>query len=296
MRIAAAAAAVGALAAPALAQTVPPPAAAALRPLNLTTSWVTAVPVDGRADGVAKVQVADKNQIFVQTKRGVLVAMDAATGSQQWSQSFDTSFGTIYPVAWNDRYVFAVNVVKLYAFQRSTGVVEFTYNLPQTPSAGPAVDAEGVYLLLGAAKVFCYNLPAPLSVPEKSARLNNAAGMNDRLAEKQNPANLVASRYPASGRRDYFEDEQFESARVTLSPDGGSGAGALQRTPSLSVVPTVRPPYRLFDDNGKYIEKTESLSVANSLRQPYRLQDPTMRYNQRTPSVSVLPPSLAGLL
>jgi len=270
-----------------------PPTPAQLRPLNLSTVWTTAVPVDGRRDGVELVQVVDANQVFVQTRSGILVALDAATGAQQWAVRYDTPYSPIIPVAVNDRYVFALNVIRLYCLHRYTGVVEFTYNLPLAPHSAPAVDETSVYVTVGSGRIMALDIPPPVRMPDRAlTRRLDVPGVPDPRA--RNPAEAIASRYPGTGRRTYFPEDQFEESRVQLGTSApGAGLATLQRTPSLTVLPTVTPPYHIFDDRGRYLYREDSLTATSSLRQPYHLQDPLAGISQRTPSVAAIPPSVA---
>ena len=68
------------------------PDAAALDRLGLKADWSTFVPVQNKQDGIARVQPADAGQIFVQTKGGLLVALDAGTGREQWKFKFAVAF------------------------------------------------------------------------------------------------------------------------------------------------------------------------------------------------------------
>src|SRR5262249_28964536 len=51
----------------------------ALHRLNLKLAWQVHVPTEGRRDGLFSVQVLEK-QVLVQTRGGVVIALDAATG------------------------------------------------------------------------------------------------------------------------------------------------------------------------------------------------------------------------
>src|SRR5438876_10276452 len=141
MRFALSAVVASALAASALAQTAQPPSAATLDRLGLKSEWVSAIPLNGERDGIVTIQVADSRQIFVQTRGGLLVAFDAATGERQWSFRYDVADATRFPVTWNDRYVFAFNVTRMHGIQRLNGVLDFTQKLPLAPTAPPIADA-----------------------------------------------------------------------------------------------------------------------------------------------------------
>lgn len=281
------------------AQSVPPPPESVLDSANLKTEWTAAIPVAGKQDGVSLIQVVDGNQIFVRTKGGLLLALDAKTGSTQWSIKFNSTNAPVYPVAVNDRYVVAVNLVTLYCLHRYSGLVEFEYKLPLVPSSAPALDRDVTYITMNGQRVTAYELPPSLAMPEKRAVANSGIGSLAGSVDSgaKNPADTVAKRYPGTSRKVGATGEYFEEQKVTVDARTQATGGALatQRSPSLSITPTVRPPYKVFDDKGKYITRSDSLSTVHSLRQPYSLKDPTGAQIQRTPSVSSIPPSLAAV-
>ncbi len=281
------------------AQTVPPPPESVLDSVNLKTEWTTAIPVAGKQDGVSLIQVVDGNQIFVRTKGGLLIALDAKTGSTQWSMKFNSINAPVYPVAVNDRYVVAVNLVTLYCLHRYSGLVEFEHKLPLVPSSAPALDRDVAYITMNGQRVTAYELPPSLAMPEKRANANAGVGSLAGAVDFRikNPADTVVTRYPGTARKVGATGEFFEEQKVTVDARTQATGGALatQRSPSLSITPSVRPPYKVFDDKGKYITRSDSLSTVHSLRQPYSLKDPTGAHQQRTPSVSAIPPSLAAV-
>src|SRR6186997_1556579 len=106
----------GAVALPAFGQTssvytaAVPPSNSELEPLRLKTEWTTNLPIEGRSDTISHVQVVDGGQIFVQTRSGTLISIDAQTGQRQWSIRFPGRSATSFPVTVNSRYVFIVNL------------------------------------------------------------------------------------------------------------------------------------------------------------------------------------------
>jgi outer membrane protein assembly factor BamB len=279
---------------PVLAQTAVPPDRATLDRVNLRTEWTAAVPLSGPADAVSLVQVADNNQVFVQTRHGLLVAFDATTGAVQWRLQYDAREAPELPVAWTDRHVFAVNVITLFAIQRYTGQIDLRYNLPLTPTAAPAADGDTFYVVMNGQRLASYDLPAAVRMPDRVRVTDPRAGA--AAMRPRNPADVVAARNPPPERNSQViaQEERFDEKRVTLGADAGAGVGSLQRTPSLATAASMLPPYRAFDDRGHYLYRTESLSLAGSLRQPYTMKSPTGQI-QRTPSVVVLPPSVAAV-
>lgn len=168
---------IGALSLPASAQDrgvysrAVPPDQSAIERLNLKTVWTVNLPVSGRKDSIAHIQPLD-DQVFVQTRAGLLIALDALTGRVQWSAQLGAgNTVSTYPVAANSRFVFAANLTKLYSFHRYTGVVDFTTEMGSPPTAGLAADETGVYCALegrtgssGANRVLVYDLPPPIAI------------------------------------------------------------------------------------------------------------------------------------
>lgn len=275
-----------------------PPSQAILDRLGLQIDWVGAVPLTGESDGIATVQIADARQIFVQTKGGLLVAFDAATGERLWMFRYDNAVSTPFAVGWNDRYVFAFSVVRMYGIQRLTGILDFSITLPLSPTAPPAADANHVYVVLGGNRIAAYELPAALAMPDpklvKAANQMNP-GSSAQIRGLQNPADVVSSRYPAATRNLNPPIEQPERRSIRLTTDYAGTLNGSSRLASLAVVGSLKPPYRAFDEDGRYLNESPSLSSVGSLRQPYHLLDPTAKNAQRTPSIASIPPSLAAL-
>ncbi len=276
-----------------------PPTSAALDGVNLRTEWTTAVPLTGRQDSIGLIQVTKGNQIYVQTHSGLLVALDAKTGTQQWTLKYTAAGAPIRDVAVNDRYVVATNLTTLYVLHRYSGLVEFQYKLPLVPSAPPTMDEDTIYVTLNGQRVTAYALPQEITTPMKLDRgKTDGSGGGQVDLRVKNPADVVATRYPSTSRNVPITEPIFDEPKVSVGANIGGSAGALgtQRSPSLSIPSSVRPPYTAFDQRGKYITKSESLSTVHSLRQPYSIQDPTGAQIQRTPSLAAIPPSVAGSL
>jgi outer membrane protein assembly factor BamB len=277
-----------ALAGPAFAQslpaTTPPvPDRAVLDRLHLRNEWAAYIPLTSQKDGVGIVQPVDAAQIFVQTRSGLLVAVDANSGAKQWTFRYPAQHSSLFPVAVNKEFVFAVNVSRLFGIHRYTGVIEFDYELPGPPTSGPAADNELVYLILNGMKVVAYRFPTLLRLAEKDNP--------DQNKPAKNPVDELAERYTLGAPRSVFVDEAIERPSAALpAGEPQSGLSALQRTPSLSALPSVRPPYTIHN-RGLYA--TPSLAVVTSMRQPYQFRPDYMRFNQRTPSISAIPPSIA---
>ena len=273
-----------------------PPDANALARLNLRTEWSQYLPVGGGRDIVQLVQTVD-DQLFVQTRTGQLIAVDARTGRIQWQAAMGNGgYTNVYPVAANSRFVFAANVTRVYAFYRDTGVVEFTMDLGTTPVAGLSADARGLYAALatqpGAAgehRVLAFDLPNPIVIPDLTKSPPLKAG--ETVVGTQNPVDQLTGRYPAPGAYRAPAEEQFERSPAAGGPRPQSAGGGGSRSPSLAALPRVTPPYSLEGQ-----PTSPSLQTVPSLRQPYQLRDASGRNVQRTPSLGTIPPSVAAAL
>lgn len=281
-----------------------PPDRAVLDRLNLKTEWALNIPVTGRRDTIALVQTID-DQLFVQTRTGMLLAIDVRTGRVQWAAALGSRTHTnIHPVAANSRFVYAVSVTLLYAFNRYTGVTEFVAELSKptisgfggAPAQGPAADESGVYVVLGAAsgsggieRVAAYNLPRSIALidPYRAAGQKPPPG----ATPTPNPVDEVARRYPVPGAGRYMNEDVFDPSRAAPPGTPPSGGSASSRTPSLTAMPRVSPPYTLQGQ-----PTSESLQIIPSLRQPYHIRNDAQRNLQATPSLGTIPPSVASAL
>jgi outer membrane protein assembly factor BamB len=273
-----------------------PPDKGALDRLNLRTEWSVYLPIEDNRDAIEQVQTFD-DQVFVQTRRGLLVTLDARTGRILWSAALGNGgYSVTYPVAVNSQFVFVTNVTRLYAFYRYTGVTEFTMDLGSSPTAGLAADESGVYAVLairpgsaGSQRLAVFDLPNPIVIPEVARQGEPRTGVQGQAT--LNPVDDLTRRYPIDGAYRSMPTETFErSSRASLreAPTGGMTGS---RSPSLAVMPRVTPPYTL--EGGPF---SPALNTLPSLRQPYHLRDESNRYIQRTPSIGTIPPSVAAAL
>ena len=273
-----------------------PPDKAVLDRLNLRTEWSVVVPVEGNRDTITQVQTID-DQVFVQTRAGLLVALDALTGRVQWAARLGNgSGGNSYPVAANANFVFCAHITKLYAFYRYTGVTEFVTDLGTPPTTGLACDDVAVFCVLGvrpgsagAHRVAVFDMPRKINVGE------GARGPVDALAQgakkgATDPVDDLLKRYsPGTGVGGGDTFDPVVRPQVLATPVGGGFTGS--KTPSLSTLPSVQPPYSL--DNRA---PAPSINTLASMRQPYRLRQESGKYIQQTPSLGVIPPSVAASL
>jgi outer membrane protein assembly factor BamB len=275
-----------------------PPDKAVLERLNLKVEWTANIPVEGRRDSLTQIQTID-DQIFVQTRTGLLIAGDALTGQLQWFvQLGNGDFANTYPVAANSQYVYVAHVTKLHAFHRYTGVVEFVSDLGTPPTTGLAADETGVYCVLGmrtgnsgAHRISVYDPPRPIAIAAAPKGPTDPTKPPVKDPKAQNPVDNLMSRYAPTHMYRTNLPDVFEPTRNIKSLEAPVGGMTGGRSPSLSALPRITPPYTLQNE-----ASTPSLSALPSLRHPYRLRNDFQRDIQQTPSLGVIPPSVAASL
>ncbi len=274
-----------------------PPSTEGLERLNLKNDWSFYVPVAGQADGLARVQVLDEDQVAVQTRGGLLVVIDQSTGRQQWKYKYPTGFSSGFGVAVNERFLFAVNVARLYCFHRYTGLLEFEFELPEAPAASPVADGTQIYMAFTGSKLMAFQLPLALQISAESGGGKPGGAGGPRVTpdntKVRNPVDVVADRYSTRTNARTIPNDEFDRPPIPkayFETSMGLQTTARAPSPSITVLPSVSHPTTM-----QGLTRVESLSILPSLRQPYRLHPDYLTYNQMTPSISALPPSVARI-
>ena len=130
----------------------------ALDRLHLKQAWRAIVPVSERRDGIFSVQLLG-DQIIVQTRAGVVVALNAADGTTQWKKSVGIAYRVAHPIGSNSECLFVTRGTYLHALSRKSGTQMWEYDLPGSPSSPPAADEESVYISTGLGRLQVYDLP-----------------------------------------------------------------------------------------------------------------------------------------
>src|SRR5262249_32072986 len=95
-----------------------------------------------------------------QLRSGMLAVYDAERGTVKWMARPGQPYPPVVQnVASDDRYVIAVRDVRMFAYDRAGGHLEWMYELPTIPASPPASDGKRVFVSLGADKVTAFNLP-----------------------------------------------------------------------------------------------------------------------------------------
>ncbi len=137
-----------------------PPSREALDRLNLQQDWAVYVPMDGRRDGFASIQVAG-NQLLVQTRSGMISILEADNGGRaKWRARIGRLYQAGLSPTFNAKSVFVTDNGNLYALDRDNGLLQWEHNLSVVLSAPPAVDDSRTFLNTVQARVLTLRLPA----------------------------------------------------------------------------------------------------------------------------------------
>jgi outer membrane protein assembly factor BamB len=137
-----------------------PPPRELLDRLNLHMNYRIYVPMDGRQDGIATVQL-HRGNLYVQTRSGLVTLIDAETGIALWQQRVGRPYVAEHNLAFNGREVYVVNNVYLYALDGLTGALNWSYRLPEAVAASPVADENVIYIPTPTGRLSAYLLPRP---------------------------------------------------------------------------------------------------------------------------------------
>ncbi|HET6880844.1 MAG TPA: PQQ-binding-like beta-propeller repeat protein [Pirellulales bacterium] len=148
------------------------PAARAARPLGnvvaqetahrygLERAWATRVELDRARGRVAYVSL-QAGLLMVQTDQSTVHVLDAETRHTLWVGHVGRPGAVTSPPAANDKFVVSTNGGTLYLFDRPTGKVLWTRNMPSVPSTGPAITNSRIYVPLVTGMISTFRLPSP---------------------------------------------------------------------------------------------------------------------------------------
>jgi outer membrane protein assembly factor BamB len=195
----------------------------ALERLHLKLAWRTYIPTDGRRDGLLSVQILG-DQILVQTRSGLLAALNPADGSAQWRASIGLPYRALAPAAINASSFFVYNGVRLYGLDRKTGRFQWEMSPPNGPSAAPVANDKQLFLTLNTGLLDVYGLP-PVSQPRTPiAPPEPASGNPSAEPMSPNPAQPSAPDAP----------EGPPGSRLPVSLFGYRPGGRLERAPLVA--------------------------------------------------------------
>ena len=249
-----------------------PPPREALDRLNLVQGWRTYIPMEGRRDGFASIQ-PDRDRLFVQTRSGLVAAVDANTGQVVWRTRAGRSYQPALPLAFNRKSVFYLNGTYLFALDRTTGAVLWQFSVPGGVSAAPLADDYQIYLGAGTGRLSAYVLPltGPRTngtQPAEAAPGQTAVGAERERAERErtaesgsrgalgagSPGSLGKTVAASFGPQPFLRWESVSGLRLELTP--------LSSRDEVSFI----DPSGVFLGMTKFPENTDSLTELYRLR------------------------------
>ena len=144
----------------------------ALDRLHLKQAWRALIPVTERRDGIFSVQFLG-DQIIVQTRAGVLVAINAADGSTQWRKSVGVAYRVNHGIGYNSENIFRdARHLPLCASVARAARKCGSSTCPARRRRQPTADDEAVYVATGIGRLHVFELPRkqgdkPLEKPEE---------------------------------------------------------------------------------------------------------------------------------
>jgi outer membrane protein assembly factor BamB len=134
------------------------PSEEVLRRLNLTLAWSTAVPMDGRRDGILRVQM-DREDLIVLTRSGQVACIDAETGVQKWRSRVGKPYTLVPVYTANSRSAYVIANATIFGLNRATGSQKWEDALPAGLAAAPVADEENIYIPSANTYLYAYGLP-----------------------------------------------------------------------------------------------------------------------------------------
>jgi outer membrane protein assembly factor BamB len=134
------------------------PSTEALLRLNLVEAWRAYIPMDGRRDGIIRVDFSGRD-MFVVSRSGQVVRLDPETGEQRWRARAGKPYTMLPVFAANNRSVYVVANADVFAFDRERGTLKWSYVLRAGLAASPIVDDQQIYLPSANSRFYVYYLP-----------------------------------------------------------------------------------------------------------------------------------------
>jgi hypothetical protein len=192
--------------------------------LNLQMSYRIYVPMDGRHDGLSTVQL-DGNDLYVQTRSGLVTLINAETGETLWRQRVGRDYVAEHELAFNSREVYVINNTYLYALNRRTGGLNWSTRLAEGVAAPPVADENVIYIPTQTGRLTAYLLPRPDLALALTEGPDSPAAKEETAEQKK--AKIPYVRRETSGTTTTVS-HLTESAREATTTEEGVGP-ALQK-------------------------------------------------------------------
>lgn len=228
------------------------PAPETLDRLNLKLGWRTYVPMDGTRDSIFSVQNTG-DQLLIQTRSGLVMAVDAATGQTQWQARVGRPYHVSVRLGYNDKSVLVVNDETLYVLDRNTGQFVWGFDMPSAATAAPVADEDQVFVSLRGGTLSAYSIP----------KVNPDLAKPDSKDKKRFPSD---ARAPDANVAGYGVGTTTSIGAMTSARGRGTrtlisiGALTSARQASQSEVASTEPRRDWTDNSGLRLELTPLLT------------------------------------
>ena len=142
------------------------PSERGLNQLGLTRAWWGQAVTNTARDHLLYI-INDDLSVYVQSSSGMVTAFDAETGRRKWAISVGEADRPIYEAAFNNRWLFVINGMTLYAVDKNKGRVDWNLVLPGQPASSPSSDETRMFVGFLDGSVYAFDLQKTNELYEK---------------------------------------------------------------------------------------------------------------------------------
>lgn len=124
---------------------------------GLERAWWGHAVIDPARDTIQYVRV-DEDNVYMQTRSGLVTAFDAETGRRLWSSLLTATGVVSLPISTNESELLMPSGLRLIAVDKFTGELRWELELPGQPSTSPAVSKNQVYIGMVDGSIYAYDL------------------------------------------------------------------------------------------------------------------------------------------
>jgi outer membrane protein assembly factor BamB len=215
------------------------PSSEALDRLNLKMAWRIYLPTESRKDGIFSVQVPDRlkpagQQVFIQTRSGGVIAVEAERGRTQWRVYPGSPYQVTQAVGYNSKSVFVIRGIDLFSLSRETGELQWQFKMPHAPAAPPVADEDRVYLTLGTGRIYAYDFPKPETNPSPTAPVEEREREKkpEALPELMPTSTPTPTSNTRRGQRSPYSGGGQSLVSVSAASSGGQAVRAISAVTS----------------------------------------------------------------
>ena len=128
-----------------------------LNRFGLERAWWGRAVIDSSRDTVKYIRI-DEDNLYVQTRSGLVTAFHAETGRRLWSALLGATTQESLPVATNETELLIATGLQLIAVNKFTGEVGWELELQAHPSTSPAVVNDRIYIGMVDGSIYAYDL------------------------------------------------------------------------------------------------------------------------------------------